>query len=444
MLVYNANIVNEGRIYLGWLQTDGSLISAMGEGEPSVELLRQQTDEVVDAKGQYLLPGAIDAHVHFREPGLTHKASIYSESRAAIAGGVTSFMDMPNTKPQTTDKQAWQEKCDIASKDAYANYAFYVGATNTNLDELKSLDSTRVCGVKLFMGSSTGNMLVNDALALEQLFREVKMPIAVHCEDEQTIQENIQRYRSEYGEDVPIRMHPLIRSREACLKSTEKAVALALKHHAKLHVLHVTTKEEVELFRTLKDNPHITAETCPHYLYFSDEDYQIYGSRIKCNPAIKTKEDRAALIQALKDGVINTIGTDHAPHLLEEKAGTYFKAVSGFPSIQHTLPLMFDIAQQYEISPAVIVQMMSHAPADIYQIEGRGYLRPGYYADFVLMGSAENCVSRKSLLYKCQWSPLEGKNLKHQVNLTVLNGKIVYKDGKVGDVKAAMPLTFCR
>lgn len=444
MLVYNAYIINDGHIYLGWLRTDGPLIAAMGEGEPSPELLKQENGSVVDAEGQYLLPGAIDAHVHFREPGLTHKASIYSESRAAIAGGVTSFMDMPNTKPLTTDRQTWQEKCDIAQRTAYANYAFYIGATNTNLEELKALDPTRVCGVKLFMGSSTGNMLVNDSLALERLFEEVKIPIAVHCEDEQTIQENIQRYRSEYGEDVPMRMHPLIRSREACLKSTERAVALALKYNAQLHVLHVTTKEEVELFKSLRGNSHITAETCPHYLYFTDEDYSVYGSKIKCNPAIKTKEDRDALIQALKDGVINTIGTDHAPHLLEEKAGTYFKAVSGFPSIQHALPLMFDIAQQHEISLATIVRLMSHAPADIYRIEGRGYLKPGYYADFVLIGNTANRITRESLLYKCHWSPLEGYTMKHQVFLTVLNGNIVYKDGKVNDIKAAMPLTFCR
>ena len=427
MLVYNAYIINDGHIYLGWLRTDGPLIAAMGEGEPSPELLKQENGSVVDAEGQYLLPGAIDAHVHFREPGLTHKASIYSESRAAIAGGVTSFMDMPNTKPLTTDRQTWQEKCDIAQRTAYANYAFYIGATNTNLEELKALDPTRVCGVKLFMGSSTGNMLVNDSLALERLFEEVKIPIAVHCEDEQTIQENIQRYRSEYGDDVPMRMHPLIRSREACLKSTERAVALALKYNAQLHVLHVTTKEEVELFKLLRGNSHITAETCPHYLYFTDEDYSVYGSKIKCNPAIKTKEDRDALIQALKDGVINTIGTDHAPHLISEKLQ---KLTFGVPSVEHSLELMLNKVNDGTMDLKLLTKIMSENASKIFGIKNKGILKENYDADLVIIDMKDHStIEEKDIITKAGWSPYIGFNRGGKVLTTIVRGNKVYNNG---------------
>ena len=442
MLIYNAHILNEGKTYMGYLATEGAKIAHVAEGTPSEALLKQHT-ETIDAQGAWLIPGAIDAHVHFREPGLTHKADIAHESRAAVAGGVTSFMEMPNTVPQTTTIEDWEEKYRLAHDNAHANYAFYLGVTNDNADQWQNIDKHRLCGLKLFMGSSTGNMLVNDGKALQRIFAESEVLVAAHCEDEQTIKDNLAYFRSQ-GQHIPISAHPLIRSREACIRSTEKAMKLAEKYNTRLHILHISTCEELSL---LSSGPaitkRITAETCPHYLYYSDEDYTRLGARIKCNPAIKSAQDRQALAQALHSTKIDTIGSDHAPHLLSDKQGDCTQAVSGFPSIQYNLPLLFDLTEQGVFTKEDVVRTMAHSPADIYHVNQRGYLRKGYYADFVLIQAcAPHLVDSSELLYKCQWSPLEGTYLHHQVTMTVINGVVAYKNGHIIEHSAAMPLEF--
>ncbi|MBO7234846.1 MAG: dihydroorotase [Paludibacteraceae bacterium] len=444
MLIYNARIINEGRSFVGYLTTRGNKITRVCEGVPA-ECVWEQETERIDAEFAWLMPGAIDAHVHFREPGLTHKADILHESKAALAGGVTSFMEMPNTQPQTTTVEAWENKYHLAQQSAYANYAFYIGATNDNADQWQKLDPKRLCGIKLFLGSSTGNMLVNEQKALQQIFAEAETLVAAHCEDEQIIRANMEYYRAK-GMSVPIAAHPLIRSREACVRSTEKAMTWAEKYAAKLHVLHISTTDELSLLSEGSYlNKRITAETCPHYLFFSDKDYASMGARIKCNPAIKTVMDREALRMAICTGKVDTIGSDHAPHLLADKQGDCTQAVSGFPSIQHNLPLLFDLAEQGCFSKVDVVRTMAHAPADIYSVEKRGYLREGYYADFVLIkeGPAYE-IHADQLLYKCKWSPLEGRTLKHRVKMTVLNGVIAYADDHFAEHSAAMPLSFTR
>ena len=381
--IHNAVIVNEGKQFAGSVVIDNGIIrEVLEEGkQPS-----QACDEEVDAKGCYLIPGVIDDHVHFRDPGLTHKADMASETAAAAAGGVTSFMDMPNCNPQTTTLEALNAKFEDAATKCVVNYSFYFGATNNNVHVLKELDKTRVCGVKLFMGASTGNMLVDRMEALRKIFSEAGMLIATHCEDQNTIRENTERFRQEYGEDPDITCHPLIRSEEACYRSSALAVQLAKETNARLHVLHVSTARELELF---EDKPlsekRITAEACVSHLFFCDEDYQTLGARIKCNPSIKTRADRDALRGALSTNRIDVVGTDHAPHLLTEKQGGALKAVSGMPSIQFSLVSLFELVHEGVLTVEQLVQKMCHAPAELYQIEKRGYIRPGYWADLVLV-----------------------------------------------------------
>ena len=441
--IHNAVIVNEGKQFAGSVVIDNGIIrEVLEEGkQPS-----QACDEEVDAKGCYLIPGVIDDHVHFRDPGLTHKADMASETPAAAAGGVTSFMDMPNCNPQTTTLEALNAKFEDAATKCVVNYSFYFGATNNNVHVLKELDKTRVCGVKLFMGASTGNMLVDRMEALRKIFSEAGMLIATHCEDQNTIRENTERFRQEYGEDPDITCHPLIRSEEACYRSSALAVQLAKETNARLHVLHVSTARELELF---EDKPlsekRITAEACVSHLFFCDEDYQTLGARIKCNPSIKTRADRDALRGALSTNRIDVVGTDHAPHLLTEKQGGALKAVSGMPSIQFSLVSLFELVHEGVLTVEQLVQKMCHAPAELYQIEKRGYIRPGYWADLVLVNpNKEWTVTSDCIQSKCGWSPMEGCHFHAQVEKTFVNGVLAYADGKVNTSNRGQALVFAR
>jgi len=448
-IIKNATLVNEGTTTLASVVINGDRITEIIPGKDTIN--RVSTETVIDAEGLYLIPGIIDEHVHFREPGLTQKADIFTESRAAVAGGVTSFMDMPNTNPQTTTQELLKQKFDLAAQKSAANFSFYLGATNDNIDEIIKTDSKKVCGIKLFMGSSTGNMLVNEDSALVRLFNESPCLIAAHCEDEQTIHENTVcckdlESKGEVIADASI--HPFIRTTEACYKSTAKAVDMATKFGAKLHVMHISTKSELTLFRNdipLKDKK-ITAETCPHYLTFCDKDYEKYSYAIKCNPAIKMASDRAILRMALNDGHIDTIGTDHAPHLWHEKfTDNYFTAKSGFPSIQNSLDMMLNLYHQGIISLEQIVKLMCHNPAELYQIKDRGFIREGYYADLVLVDlNHEKVIKNDDMLYKCGWTPYDGMSVKSNVTHTFVNGKLVYHDGKVEDNIFGKPLEFDR
>jgi dihydroorotase len=448
-IIKNATLVNEGTTTLASVVINGDRITEIIPGKDTIN--RVSTETVIDAEGLYLIPGIIDEHVHFREPGLTQKADIFTESRAAVAGGVTSFMDMPNTNPQTTTQELLKQKFDLAAQKSAANFSFYLGATNDNIDEIVKTDSKKVCGIKLFMGSSTGNMLVNEDSALVRLFNESPCLIAAHCEDEQTIHENTVcckdlESKGEVIADASI--HPFIRTTEACYKSTAKAVDMATKFGAKLHVMHISTKSELTLFRNdipLKDKK-ITAETCPHYLTFCDKDYEKYSYAIKCNPAIKMASDRAILRMALNDGHIDTIGTDHAPHLWHEKfTDNYFTAKSGFPSIQNSLDMMLNLYHQGIISLEQIVKLMCHNPAELYQIKDRGFIREGYYADLVLVDlNHEKVIKNDDVLYKCGWTPYDGMSVKSNVTHTFVNGKLVYHDGKVEDNIFGKPLEFDR
>ena len=448
-IIKNATLVNEGTTTLASVVISDDRITEIIPGRDTIH--RVSTETIIDAEGLYLIPGIIDEHVHFREPGLTQKADIFTESRAAVAGGVTSFMDMPNTNPQTTTQDLLQQKFDLAAKKSAANYSFYLGATNDNIDEIVKTDSKKVCGIKLFMGSSTGNMLVNEDDALVRLFNESACLIAAHCEDEQTIHENTVcckdlESKGEVIADAGI--HPFIRTTEACYKSTAKAVDMATKFGAKLHVMHISTKSELTLFRNdipLKDKK-ITAETCPHYLTFCDKDYDKYSYAIKCNPAIKMASDREILRMALNDGHIDTIGTDHAPHLWHEKfTDNYFTAKSGFPSIQNSLDMMLNLYHQGVISLEQIVKLMCHNPAELYQIKGRGFIREGYYADLVLVDlNHEKVIKNDDMLYKCGWTPYDGMEVKSQVTHTFVNGNLVYHDGVVEDNIFGKPLEFDR
>lgn len=441
--IHNAVIVNEGKQFAGSVVIDNGIIrEVLEEGkQPS-----QPCDEEVDAKGCYLIPGVIDDHVHFRDPGLTHKADMASETAAAAAGGVTSFMDMPNCNPQTTTLEALNAKFENAATKCVVNYSFYFGATNNNVHVLKELDKTRVCGVKLFMGASTGNMLVDRMEALRKIFSEAGMLIATHCEDQNTIRENTERFRQECGEDPDITCHPLIRSEEACYRSSALAVQLAKETNARLHVLHVSTARELELF---EDKPlsekRITAEACVSHLFFCDEDYQTLGARIKCNPSIKTRADRDALRGALSTNRIDVVGTDHAPHLLTEKQGGALKAVSGMPSIQFSLVSLFELVHEGILTVEQLVQKMCHAPAELYQIEKRGYIRPGYWADLVLVNpNKEWTVTSDCIQSKCGWSPMEGCHFHAQVEKTFVNGVLAYADGKVNTSNRGQALVFAR
>ena len=443
VLIKNAKIVNEGAITEGDILIEGEFIK-----EVSNSISAKSADVVViDAEGNYVFPGVIDDQVHFREPGLTHKGNIESESKAAIAGGITSFIEMPNTNPQTTTVEKLEEKFDIASNTAYSNYSFMFGGTNDNLDEILKVDPKTVAGLKLFLGSSTGNMLVDDPEIIEKIFSSTDMVISVHCEDEATIRKNMQTHIDTYGEAIPIEKHPIIRSEEACYLSSSKAIELAKKTGARLHVFHLSTGKETHLFSNkipLKDKK-ITAEVCIHHLWFSDEDYQQKGTHIKWNPAVKTAKDRDELWKALLDDRIDVIATDHAPHTLEEKNNVYTKAPSGGPLVQHALVAMIEMYHKNKITLPKIAQKMAHNPAILFQVEKRGYVKEGYYADLVIVDINNPwSVKKDNILYKCGWSPFEGTTFKSRVTHTFLNGSLVYNNFKVLDVKAAKRLTFNR
>ena len=449
-IIKNATLVNEGTTTLASVVINGDRIEKILPGRDALPCA-QTNCQIIDAEGLYLIPGIIDEHVHFREPGLTQKADICSESRAAVAGGVTSFMDMPNTNPQTTTQELLQQKFDLAAQKSAANYSYYLGATNDNIDEILKTDPKKVCGIKLFMGSSTGNMLVNEDDALIRLFNEAPCLIAAHCEDEQIIHENTVcckdlESKGEVVADAGI--HPFVRTTEACYKSTSKAVDMATKFGARLHVLHISTKSELTLFRNdmpLKDKK-ITAETCPHYLIFCDKDYEEKGFAIKCNPAIKMASDREILRKAIVDGHIDTIGTDHAPHLWHEKfTDSYFTAKSGFPSIQNSLDIMLNLYHEGFVSLPQIVKLMCHNPAELYQIKQRGFIREGYYADLVLVDlNHEKRIANADMLYKCGWTPYDGMLAKSKVTHTFVNGNLVYHDGIVEDKILGKQLEFER
>ncbi|MFT4223372.1 dihydroorotase [Dysgonomonas sp.] len=435
ILIHKATIVNEGISFVGSVLIENNLITEIYKGEVPTEILNRAT--VIDAKNRWLLPGIIDDQVHFREPGLTHKGDISSESRAAIAGGITSFMEMPNTKPQTTTIDLLEQKFELGVEKAYANYSFYMGATNDNIAELKKVNPKEVCGVKVFMGSSTGNMLVDDKKVLQSIFAEVDMLIATHCEKEEIIRENIAKYKAEFGENIPLRYHPLIRSAEACYRSSAEAVELADKYQTRLHILHLSTEKEISLFdiKPLSEKK-ITGEVCVHHLWFSDEDYSKYGTRIKWNPAVKTSQDRDALMQGLLKDKLDVIATDHAPHLLEEKQGDALKAASGGPLVQHSLQMMLELAKNGKITKEQVVNKMCHAPATMFKIHKRGYIRKGYFADLVLVNpNKPYTVDQSNILYKCKWSPLEGETLSTTIEKTFLNGKLAFDNGVLNDIK---------
>lgn len=441
--IHHAIIVNEGRRFAGSVVIEGEKIQEIieGEGKPATEC-----DERIDAQGCFLLPGVIDDHVHFRDPGLTQKADMATETAAAAAGGVTSFMDMPNCNPQTTTLEALDNKFQDAATKCIVNYSFYFGATNNNTHLLKELDKTRVCGVKLFMGASTGNMLVDRMEALKKIFSEAGMLIATHCEDQNTIRQNTERYKQEYGEDLDISFHPLVRDEEACYRSSSLAVALAKETGARLHILHISTARELGL---LEDRPltekKITAEACVSHLMFCDEDYARLGARIKCNPSIKTKADRDALRKALTTNLIDVIATDHAPHLLSEKQGGALKAVSGMPTLQFSLVSIYELVHEGSLSMEQLVQKMCHAPAQLFQISRRGFIRPGYQADLVLLNPhKEWTVTTDSIESKCGWSPMEGRTFHGKVEKTFVNGAVVYENGKVDKAHRGQALKFER
>ena len=432
-LIKNATLVNEGLTFMASVfVSDGKIAKIVREAEP----FDAGSAMVIDATGKYLIPGIIDEHVHFREPGLTHKADIYTESRAAVAGGVTSFMDMPNTNPQTTTQELLEQKFGMAAEKSLANYSFYLGATNDNLAEVVKTDPKRVCGIKLFMGSSTGNMLVNQDDVLVRLFRESPCLIAAHCEDEATIHANTVCCKdlAAKGEVIPdASIHPFVRTAEACYKSSSKAVDMAEKFGARLHVLHISTQRELSLFRNDIPliNKKITAETCPHYLWFDERDYEEKSFAIKCNPAIKSHRDKEALRLALSNGLIDTIGTDHAPHLLDEKmTGDYFTSKSGFPSIQHSMEVMVEVMRDGGLSLVDLVRLMCHNPALLYRIDRRGFLREGYHADLVLLDiNHQGMVSNAHEFSKCGWTPYDGMRVHSRVTHTFVNGNLVYENG---------------
>ncbi|OEK06314.1 dihydroorotase [Roseivirga misakiensis] len=442
ILILNGTLVNENQVFEADIYIENDLIHTIGK-----DLQHKQADQVIDASGKVIIPGLIDDQVHFRQPGLTHKAEIYTESRAAVAGGITSFMEMPNTVPNTLTQELLQDKYDIAAQSSIANYSFFMGASNDNLDEVLKTDPKSVCGVKVFMGSSTGNMLVDNQKTLEGIFANSPTLIATHCESEEVIQRNIQKAKEQYGEDVPIAMHPIIRDEEACYASSSFAVDLARKNGARLHILHISTAKELALFDNhipLKDKK-ITSEACVHHLWFSEEDYAEKGTLIKWNPAVKKSTDRDAILQAVIDNKIDVIATDHAPHTLEEKQNSYFSAPSGGPLVQHCLPALLDMNHQGKISLEKIVEKTSHAVADLFDIQNRGYLKEGFHADLAIVDlKTEYAVNKENLLYKCQWSPFEGHTFKSTVSQTIVNGKVVYDNGTILEVGTGSRLRFDR
>ncbi|HEX6997592.1 MAG TPA: dihydroorotase [Gammaproteobacteria bacterium] len=425
LLLANGRLVNEGRIVEADLLIEGDRIARIGAGGAPARA------EVIDLAGRYVLPGLIDDQVHCREPGLTYKGTIGSESRAAVAGGVTSFLDMPNTQPPTTDRARLEEKRRIAAASSHANYGFYLGATNDNLEEIKRIGPELACGIKVFMGASTGNMLVDDPAALEGIFSGTALPVAVHCEDSPMIRAAEQRFRERYGDDVPMSAHPLIRSAEACYRSSSLAVELARRHGTRLHVLHLSTARELELFAPGPiEGKRITAEVCVHHLWFDDSRYADLGARIKCNPAIKSAADRAALLEAVGSGRIDVIATDHAPHTLEEKGRGYFEAPSGLPLVQHSLLMLLEQHRQGLLTLPQIAEKAAHNPARLFGIVDRGFLREGYFADVAVVDlERTTTVTPEQILYRCGWSPLESTVLRAAVTLTLVNGRVAARDG---------------
>ncbi|MDA0779329.1 MAG: dihydroorotase [Bacteroidetes bacterium] len=442
LLIRGAAVVNESKIVPLDVLIEGERISKIA---PTITV--SQDMEVIDAHGKHLLPGCIDDQVHFREPGLTHKATIATESKACVAGGITSYFEMPNTNPQTTNADAFANKLAVAAETSWANYGFMFGGTNDNLEQIKAIDPKTTPALKLFLGSSTGNMLVDDPNTLKEIFAAFKLPIAVHCEDEQTIKTNLAAYKLKYGDAIPIAHHPDIRSEDACYLSSSKAIALAKKTGARLHVFHLSTAKETALFSNELplEKKQITSEVCIHHLWFSDEDYAKKGTHIKWNPAVKTAHDRDGLWEALNDDRIDIIATDHAPHTLEEKSQVYTKAPSGGPMVQHALPVLLECVQQGKITLEKVVEKMCHNPAILFDIEDRGYVREGYFADLVLVDTNKSqTVTRENVLYKCGWSPLEGTTLRGAVTHTIINGKILYNQGNFAETPNAKPLTFAR
>lgn len=442
-LIKNAKIVNEGKIFEGDVFIENDTIKEIAEKISP----KSSNCIIIDAEENFLLPGVIDDQVHFREPGLTHKGNIASESRAAVAGGITSFIEQPNTVPNAVTQELLEQKYQIAAESSYANFSFMMGGTNDNLEEVLKTNPKNVAGIKLFLGSSTGNMLVDNPEVLEQIFSSTKMLIAVHCEDEATIKANTEKYKEEYGEDIPVKYHHLIRSEEACYISSSKAIELAKKTGARLHVFHLSTAKEMELFtnKIPLEQKQITAEVCVHHLWFTNLDYETKGALIKWNPAVKTEKDRDALWEALLNDKIDVIATDHAPHTLEEKTNKYLNCPSGGPLVQHALVAMLEAHLKGRISIEKIVEKMCHNPAKIFQIEKRGFIKEGYFADLVIVNTHQPwTVKKENILYHCGWSPFEGTNFKSRVTHTFVNGKLVYEKGKVKDVKAGQRLLFER
>jgi dihydroorotase len=441
LLITNARLINEGAIRDTDVLIEGNRIDKVASGIAAAEGV-----EVIDAAGKYLLPGMIDDQVHFREPGLTNKGDLASESAAAVAGGITSFMDMPNVNPQTTTREALADKYAMAAGRCTANYGFYLGATNRNIEEIKALEVGEACGIKAFMGASTGDMLVDDPVALERLFRSAPVIVVTHCEHSPTIWDNEARARAEFGENVPMTEHPNIRSAHACLASSSVAVDLARRFEALLHVLHLTTAIEMPLFsRTPRSEKRITAEVCVHHLWFDESRYEELGTRIKCNPAIKSAADRTALVEALNDGRIDVIATDHAPHTVAEKRRSYFKAPAGLPLVQHALQVLFDLAARGEITHELIVDRACHAPADLFGVRERGYVREGWFADLVIVDAERPClVDKPNLLCKCHWSPFEGHEFSSTIDTSIVNGEIVYSNGRLTNNIPGRRLEFSR
>jgi dihydroorotase len=441
-LIKNAKIVNEGTIFEGDVLIENEFIVEIGEN-----ISPKSSDcKIIYADGNYLIPGAIDDQVHFREPGLTHKGDIASESRAAVAGGITSFIEQPNTIPNAVTQALLEDKYKIAAQSSYANYSFMMGATNDNLEEILKTNPQNVAGIKIFLGSSTGNMLVDNEAVLEKIFSSTKMLIAVHCEDETTVKHNLEKYREEYGEDIPMEFHHLIRSEEACYISSSKAIALARKTGARLHVFHVSTAKEIGLFSDIPlEEKQITAEVCIHHLWFTNDDYAKKGTLIKWNPAVKTEADRNGLWEALLNDKIDVIATDHAPHTLEEKSNPYTTAPSGGPLVQHAVVAMFQAHLQGKISIEKIVEKMAHNPAKIFKIDRRGFIKEGYYADLVIISTSMPWrVNKDNILYKCGWSPFEDYTFNSRVTHTFVNGEMVYSNAKVKDIHAGKRLEFNR
>ena len=441
LIIKNAKIVNENKIYNSDVLIVDKKIKKISSN------INVSAERILDAKGLHLFPGIIDDQVHFREPGLTHKANIYTESKAAIAGGITSYMEMPNTKPQVLTQDLLEEKYQIASKKSLANYSFFMGVSNDNLNEVLKTNPKNVGGIKVFMGSSTGNMLVDNVTVLEKLFKKSPTIIAVHCEDEEIVKENLNSAIEKFGINIPITEHPKIRSEEACFKSSSLAISLAKKHNTRLHVFHISTEKELILFKnnTPLENKLITSEACIHHLYFDENDYKKKGSLIKWNPSVKKVSDKKALLKAVINDKIDVIATDHAPHTIDEKSKPYLQAPSGGPLVQHALPAMLELYHQKKISLKKIIEKMCHNPAICFNIEKRGFIKEGYYADLILVNlNSPWKVNKENLLYKCNWSPFEGDIFKSKITHTIVNGNIVYNNGVFYEGNKGMRLTFER